>query len=203
MENASKALEIAGGVLISVLVLGLLVFGYNKLTNLKQTQQSATEDEQATEFNKNYETYNKSGLYGSQIFSLANMVKDYNDNQSDAKGYQEMKLTVHIKYDGQFFKSKTYNESKDEHELTDEYNKLSSEISRLANKKVKEKTYKQISSMNSSTLRDFLGNNYSDYKNYTDLISEQTDVARLTFKQPTVKYDKNTGRIISMEFEQN
>ncbi len=41
MENASKALIIAGSVLISLLVIAALVFMFNQLSDLRQTQEDA------------------------------------------------------------------------------------------------------------------------------------------------------------------
>ena len=42
MENASKALIIAGSVLISLLVIAALVFMFNQLSDLRQTQEDAS-----------------------------------------------------------------------------------------------------------------------------------------------------------------
>ena len=52
MENASKALIMAGGVLIALLVIGLLVFFYNNLSGLQSIEQSNDDVEAITEFNK-------------------------------------------------------------------------------------------------------------------------------------------------------
>ena len=59
MENATKALEIASGVLIALMVLGLVVIAYNRLANEKREEYEATAIEQATNFNVEYEYYNK------------------------------------------------------------------------------------------------------------------------------------------------
>ena len=44
MENASKALIMAGSVLIAILVIGLLVFGYNQLSDLEQQKEDSEGD---------------------------------------------------------------------------------------------------------------------------------------------------------------
>ena len=41
MENATKALEMAGSVLIGMMIIGVLVFAYAQLSNLKQTEENA------------------------------------------------------------------------------------------------------------------------------------------------------------------
>ena len=43
MENASKALIIAGGMLIAMMIVGLLVFGYNQI---RQSRQSDVQSEE-------------------------------------------------------------------------------------------------------------------------------------------------------------
>lgn len=207
MENAAKALEIAGGVLIALLVLGLLVFGYNNLASVKKTQQDVTAEEQATDFNKKFETYNKEGLYGSQIFSLANMIHDYNATESDKKGYTEVKLDVTFgenDFGTDYFNNNTtFYENKKNNSLTDEYEKMEKKISDLSKETYQGKTFKQLNSMTAKELSEINGlSGYDDYVKYNKLITEQTDISRLTFKKPTIEYDKNTGRINSMSFEQ-
>ena len=94
MENAAKALQIAGGVLISLLIIGALVYGYQQLSTLEQTREDAEGIAQAADFNRNYELYNRSGLYGSELLSLANKMEDYNIKQAEEQGYQEISMTV-------------------------------------------------------------------------------------------------------------
>lgn len=223
MENAAKALEIAGGVLIGLMVLGLLVYGYNHLASVKQTEQSVTSEEQATEFNKNYETYNKAGLYGSQILSLANKIKDYNKTESDKKGYEAMELIVNfskLNDTNQFFKKSKYSENKNNHELTENYENLIAAIEQKANQKIKGndpstgegvyKTYKEWYSMSSKDLylvfKD--SNQYQNsyivaLKPYSSLIDEQNSIARAKFGEPTITTDKANARITKMEYTQS
>ena len=56
MENATRALEMAGSVLIGVLILGCLVFAYTRMTELKDIEHKTEVTEQAGDFNKDYET---------------------------------------------------------------------------------------------------------------------------------------------------
>ena len=44
MENASKALIMAGSVLIALIVIGVLVLAYNNLSSLKQAEEDASGD---------------------------------------------------------------------------------------------------------------------------------------------------------------
>ena len=72
MENAAKALQLAGGILITLLVITALVYGYSRLSEVKQIEQDNERDQQSADFNLQYEVYNRAGVYGSEILSLAN-----------------------------------------------------------------------------------------------------------------------------------
>ena len=48
------------------------------------------------QYDKEIESFNRQGLYGSEILSLANLVEDYNKRQSDLKGYKPITLKVSI-----------------------------------------------------------------------------------------------------------
>ena len=74
MENATKALEMAASVLIGMLIIGMLVFGYTQISDLKQTEENAKQLEQSNNFNQQFEVYDKEGVYGSELLSLANRV---------------------------------------------------------------------------------------------------------------------------------
>ena len=56
MENASKALIIAGSVLLAMLVIGTLIFMFSTLSNLKQTEADVATAEKLAEYNKQIET---------------------------------------------------------------------------------------------------------------------------------------------------
>ena len=94
MENANKALIMAGGMLITVLVISLLVLFYNQIKGFKSATLD-TSSEQA--FNASFEAFNRNGVYGSELFSLAYKVVDYNYNQYETKGYTPITLEVQMK----------------------------------------------------------------------------------------------------------
>ena len=97
MENATKALEMAGSVLIGVLLLGCLLFAYTRMSELKDTEHKVEVSEQAKDFNQDYETYNRNNLYGSDLFSLANQIEDYNKKEADGKAYGRIEMKVTLK----------------------------------------------------------------------------------------------------------
>lgn len=80
MENASKALLIAGGVLIAILILSVLVVTINIINSNQKTQEEALATEQLVKFNQKYEAYNKKALYGIDIITLKGMAKSDGEN---------------------------------------------------------------------------------------------------------------------------
>ena len=49
MENASKALIMAGSVLLGILIIALLIFGYRNISNLEQTRENADSNDKMLE----------------------------------------------------------------------------------------------------------------------------------------------------------
>lgn len=82
MENASKALVMAGSVLIALMIIGALLLMFNNLTTYQETNVRDTRTEQVIEFNAQYETYNRSNIRGSDLYSLLNRAADYNERKS-------------------------------------------------------------------------------------------------------------------------
>lgn len=83
MENASKALIMAGSVLIALVIIGALVLMFNSLSNYQETDTQSTREQQVVDFNNQYETYNRKDVRGSDLYSLFNKVIDYNRRKSE------------------------------------------------------------------------------------------------------------------------
>ena len=210
MENMTKALEIAASVLIGVLILSLLVFGYNQIREQKNIEQKNERASQLSKFNINFESYAKDTVYGSEILSLANEVINYNERKA-VDGYQEIELEVKIStgvLNGQYLVAGTYSATS----LDQQYKKLVKKIkeaditvfgksisywSKLSDKET-EKTVKARSDFSESEYTK-LKTNRTTYKKY---VEEQTDLARKTFKYDDVtEYDSGNGRIIKIMFK--
>lgn len=133
MENATKALEMAGSVLIGVLLLGCILFAYSQMSELKDTEHKVEVSQQAQDFNQDYEAYNRNNLYGTDLFSLANKIVDYNNKEADGKAYGKIEMKITLKtqiINASFFTSTTY----DGDSLNQKYDSLSSEINKLNGK---------------------------------------------------------------------
>lgn len=72
MENASKALLIAGGILLAVLVLALLALLLSNISSNQLAQEKKLKTEQVQEFNQQWEAYNKKALFGADIITVVN-----------------------------------------------------------------------------------------------------------------------------------
>ena len=84
MENASKALIMAGSVLIALMIIGALILTFSNLTAYQETNTRTTRSTQMAEFNSQYETYNRKDVRGSDLYSLLNKAIDYNRRESTA-----------------------------------------------------------------------------------------------------------------------
>lgn len=207
MENASKALIMAGGVLISLLVIGLLVFFFNNLSSWQNTKLSSEEVQQATEFNKQYDVYARD-VYGSEILSLANKIADYNKREAGNKGYSKIELNIEFSkdLDKDYFTKGTYNSSeiikKVEDLETDVKNKGNVPVKSSTNTNVSRKVSK-LATMRTSDIQN-LGFAETDYQSkvneYNSLKTLLTEVKAKVFKYVEFDYDKNTGRITKMSY---
>ena len=97
MENVTKALLIAGGVLFAVLILTLLVIFYNQISSYYTEQNNAKMNEQVVEFNNKFENYNGQTVRGNELISVMNKVVDYNRTYSDIQGAERVTITINFK----------------------------------------------------------------------------------------------------------
>lgn len=96
MENASKALIMAGSILIALLVAGMVSMVYSQMSKVEQTKIDVEKNKKVVDYAKTFEQYNKNNIYGSEILSLANLQEDYNFRQAEMKGYTNINVTVQI-----------------------------------------------------------------------------------------------------------
>lgn len=80
MENASKALVMAGGMLIALLVIGALVLMFNQIGDYEKGQHGIKKTTYIVEFNRDFERYlDDNEIIGADVISLINKVIDYNN----------------------------------------------------------------------------------------------------------------------------
>jgi len=81
MENASKALIIAGAILISILIIGLGVFIYQKVSTQVDSNTDLSEYT-IQAFNNKFEKYLGNSVKGSTVSSLVSIVNANNGTNS-------------------------------------------------------------------------------------------------------------------------
>lgn len=210
MENASKALIMAGGVFISLLVIGLLVFFFNNLSDLQKIEQSTETTQTIAEFNKQYDVYERN-VYGSELLSLANKISDYNKREAENKGYSRIELYVTITkdMDKDFFNKGEYTATT----LNNEIYKLEQEIKSIGNVSIKStnidkpkisRKVSQLATMRTKDIEElgFVRTDYSEevtkYNTYKTLL---TQIKAQVFKYVDFEYDKYNGRITEMKYK--
>ena len=103
MENASKALIIAGSLLISLVIAGALVLMISNLSAYQGSNIQNTREAQIQYFNQEFLTYNRKNIRGNEILTLINKVVDYNERKSlgteaaDIQ-YEPMTIIIHLDY---------------------------------------------------------------------------------------------------------
>ena len=90
MENAAKALLMAGGVLIALLVLGSLVMLFTNLQDYQNKTDASVLETQIAKYNSQYEPYNKDGLTLMELKSV------YNKIESNNKEHPEFEINSNI-----------------------------------------------------------------------------------------------------------
>ncbi len=185
MENASKALIMAGSILMAILVIGLLVFGYQQLSSLQQTETDAEDNDKLARYMNQFEQFGRT-LYGSELLSLANLQEDY--NTSDARintGYDKVEITVTIKNsiaDTIYFQANTY----DLFEIVEDAENLEKERAKYEEPK---RTYNNKSvkyyagKSNREIAIDLLGieppSNYTSYQIENEILAKNSTTSNL------------------------
>lgn len=96
MENISKALLIAAGILFSVMLLSMLMITYNQISAHYQQEHELAAMEQLEKFNREFENYNRDNIRGNDLISLMNKIIDYNASQSYNEDIGQKRILVNI-----------------------------------------------------------------------------------------------------------
>lgn len=103
MENATRALTMAASILIALVIISAILLVFNNLSSYQKVNQELQENAQVVEFNRQFDTYDRTDVRGSDLLSLINKVVDYNERQSSIGnegselGYKPIKLIINIK----------------------------------------------------------------------------------------------------------
>lgn len=204
MENASKALIMAGSVLISMMVVAILVYGYSQIRDLNQMDVSKEEAKQSTEYNKKFEAYMREDLHGADVLSVVNLITDYNEKHDEAEdGYVDIRLTVRSNVRNSTFRKNVYT-VEELKTIIDSYDRKKRD---MLSKKYGGKSIDQFVNMRSNELDKFkaehpeIRNLDASILEYTNLVDDMTAFKTVTFRFVNVEYGLN-GRITKLEYEQ-
>ena len=92
MENASKALLMAGGILIALITIAVLVRSFTTIGIFQKAQMTEEEQAQLVEFNEQYTKYLGQHMYGTEVITVIN--KSINNKSHP--------ITVSIKFKGEY-----------------------------------------------------------------------------------------------------
>ena len=176
MENASKALIMAGGILIAIMTIGALMFMFDNISEVEKQKNQNAEIDEILEFNRQFEAFDMVGLRGTDILTVMNKMVNYNgSNDVQVEGYQPMEMKVEF---------------------------LSSAASSITG--IKELTYDEGDNKTKGELYEMFEYRKGSNKiNASTLLpEEQTEFKRKYFKCIKVEYDNNTGRVVFMEFKE-
>ena len=82
MENASKALLMAGGMILSILLITLLVYAWSLFSKYQSSNDELADIEDVAKFNQQFTNYDRDDVEGYELISLINKVVDYNHRKS-------------------------------------------------------------------------------------------------------------------------
>lgn len=116
MENASKALVMAGTILIALIIISALILSYNNFSNYEKFKDGAKDEKKLLEFNNQYASYYRSDVRGSELISLTNKIIEHNSKCEDT-GLEEISLKIDLKGKNDLF---SYYTDKNELELIPE-----------------------------------------------------------------------------------
>lgn len=184
MENASKALLMAGGILIAIIILTLLIRTYGNIGAFQKQQLTAEEAKQIEEYNKDYTKYDGQYVYGTEVITVINRAT----NEKQRSG-QEAKIYITFKEGGYTYNIVDYDKNtgrRTSKEIIIKPNTtlvLSTEEEQIGKfMGVKDKTASFIDEINNKeALEDLKGR---------------------AFKCTKLEYDTQTGKVNEIRFEE-
>lgn len=211
MENASKALTMAAGVLIAVLIIVLIYVLVNNLSDLSKQDEQQLKAKQTAAFNKEYESYDKKLMRGTELITLINKAIANNEKYEKQDEIYDVNVAFTLKSDVTKVTVKI-RENK-------QVGKETTEVIFEGNKKVELKSKKTEDRINPD-LKDFMQlgihestgsyqikylkdeNGEDKLDSYDKIYNAYTVFKRKIFKCVKIGYSDETGRVNYMEYEE-
>lgn len=181
MENASKALLMAGGMLIALLIIGALVLMFNQIGDYEKGNQGIKKTSEIAEFNIDFIRYTEGNIKGVDIISLANKVINFNSKNGILNSIDySKKITLNIDVNdfSKLFGSNSYEIKNYDNDFMKTIKKFSSLENTYTLSKMDELSSNYDSIVNGNkTIGDILGKKYDgklavkdieDYREYSE-----------------------------------
>lgn len=201
MENASKALLMAGGVLISIILIGSLLYVYNNMVQYPKQEEELLKLEQLAEFNAEYEKYYRTKMYGTDVVTVLNKAinnNSKNHENGDVEGISDIDVEITVLKDVISY-HETYSPDVDGYQS----------VPQKTNEKVvlKGNTTYSLSKDEQKILELLQGEeskkiNIKSEFEYTMVYSGFRDFKRKYFECIGIEYSKETGKVSKLIFRE-
>lgn len=213
MDNASKGLLMAGGMLMAIIVISVLIITFRNTSQIEQANQEAQEAQEIRKFNQGFASYEKSAMYGTDIISVINMAisnnKKYDVEDKPGEDYyvdiiftlkKDIKDSIYVyEYDNNKWTKSSTDYSNPETERDTDALKQDTEYS-LSN--YLDELINFVSHADEpDTSTRVLKMEKKMVTKYEEITYGMANFKRSTFRCIDVKYDLN-GRIRCMEFKE-
>lgn len=209
MENASKALLMTGSILIGVILLSLGVYLYRSMSEFQSVQSSTFTEEQLTQYNLEFLSYDKKVMYGTDVITVLNKAIDSNKKYAEDDEFNFIDIGFKLKDSVSAVtteytwnsKTKRYDSKTLKTPVTGKtYSFETGKLYQLSNKEqLKMITDFLATSKEKTAIKN--PNNPKPEEDYTITYTGFSDFKRMIFK--CTKVEKNdVGKVCYMEFEQ-
>lgn len=211
MENASKALTMAAGVLIAVLIIALIYVLVNNLSDLSKQDEQQLKIKQTEAFNKEYESYDKKLMRGTDLITLINKAIANNEKYEDQDEIYDVNIvftlnsnvtevTVKVKNNKQVGKEKTNVIFEGNKQIELKSKKTEDRINPDIREFMQLGVHETTGSYQIIYEKDDYGQD--DLTTYTKTYNAYTTFKRKIFKCTKIGYSDETGRVNYLEYEE-
>ncbi len=207
MENASKALLMAGGMLIALLVIGALVLMFNQIGDYEKGNQGIKKTSEIAEFNIDFVRYTEGNIKGVDIISLANKVINFNSKNGILNSIDySKKITLNIDVNdfSKLFGSNSYEIKNYDNDFMKTIKKFSSLENTYTLSKMDELSSNYDSIVNGNkTIGDILGKKYDGKLAVKDIedYREYSEFKASTFKSKEEPKYHDDGQVKELSFK--
>lgn len=205
MENATKALTMAASILIAIMVIALIYMLVNKISETAEQDELQLKAEQTAKFNKEFESYEKSLMRGTEVITVINKAIVNNNRYDNSEKVNDIDVQFILKTPVTSVTVKVSNgevlKSKEETEFESDkvYKLIDNTQKDRINAELKE--FMKLGAIQESSDGGII-TEWEDERNYTKVYDEFKVFKRKLFKCKSIEYNQETGRVCLLVFEE-